>query len=76
MLAVAFESVLWTDERAVKPQRILEEELHGRYARHLEPGPGRDAAITALAVSPEDVLATVLAVADGVGPVAHAASAR
>lgn len=73
MLAVAFESVLWTDERAVKLQRILEEDLHGRYARHLEPGPGRDAAITALAVSPEDVLATVLAVADGVGPVAHAA---
>lgn len=73
MLAVAFESVLWTDERAVKLQRILEEDLHGRYARHLEPGHGRDAAITALAVSPEDVLATVLAVADGVGPVAHAA---
>ena len=73
MTAVTFESVLWTDSRAVELQRILEEDLHGRYARHLEPGPGRDAAIRALAVAPEDVLATVLAVADGVGPVAHAA---
>ena len=73
MLVVALESVPWTDERAVELQRILEEDLHGRYARHLEPGPERDAAITALAVSPEDVIATVLAVADGVGPVAHAA---
>lgn len=73
MASLTFESVLWTDERAVELQRILQEDLHGRYARHLEPGPARDAAIRALAVAPEDVLATVLAVAEGVGPVAHAA---
>jgi hypothetical protein len=70
--AVRFEPVLWTDERAVVLQRILEEDLHGRYARHLQPGPGRDAALSALAVDPDDVLATVLAVSDGTGPVAHA----
>ena len=73
MAAVTFEPVLWTDERAVVLQRILEEDLHGRYARHLEPGPRREAAIRALAVDPEDVLATVLAVSDDTGPIAHAA---
>jgi GNAT superfamily N-acetyltransferase len=70
--AVRFEPVLWTDERAVVLQRILAEDLHGRYARHLQPGPGRDAALSALAVDPDDVLATVLAVSDDTGPVAHA----
>ena len=74
MSAVMFEPVLWTDERAVALQRILEEDLHGRYARHLQPGPGRDAALSALAVDPDDVLATVLAVSGDTGrPVAHAA---
>ncbi|WP_309979884.1 GNAT family N-acetyltransferase [Arthrobacter oryzae] len=68
-----FEQVLWTDERAVALQRILEVDLHGRYAGRLQPGPGRDAALSALAVDPDDVLATVLAVEDDTGPVAHAA---
>ncbi|WP_461164137.1 hypothetical protein [Arthrobacter sp. R4-81] len=31
-------------------QRILQEDLHGRYARRLEPGPGRDTAIRAVAL--------------------------
>ncbi|WP_427007963.1 GNAT family N-acetyltransferase [Pseudarthrobacter sp. H2] len=73
MSAVIFEQVLWTDERAVALQRILEEDLHSRYARHLQPGPGRGAALRALAVDPDDVLATVLAVSAETGPVAHAA---
>lgn len=74
MAAVMFEPVLWTDERAVALQRILEEDLHCRYARHLQPGPMRDAALRALAVDPDDVLATVLAVSGDTGlPVAHAA---
>jgi GNAT superfamily N-acetyltransferase len=71
--AVTFEQVLWTDERGVALQRILEEDLHGRYASRLEPGPGTDAALSALAVDPKDVLATVLALSDGTGPVGHAA---
>jgi GNAT superfamily N-acetyltransferase len=71
--ALRFEQVLWTDERAVALQRILEEDLHCRYARHLQPGPARDAALRALAVDPDDVLATVLAVSGDTGPVAHAA---
>lgn len=70
---VTFESVSWTDERAVALQRILEEDLHGRYAHHLQPGPGRDAALSALAVDPDDVQATVLAVSAENGPVGHAA---
>lgn len=73
MSALKFEQVPWTDERAVALQRILEEDLHGRYASRLQPGPGRDAALSALAVDPNDVLATVLAVSDETGPVAHAA---
>ncbi|UZX03210.1 GNAT family N-acetyltransferase [Arthrobacter sp. CDRTa11] len=73
MSAVTFEQVLWTDKRAVALQRILEEDLHGRYAHHLQPGPGRDAALRALAVDPDDVLATVLAISGDTGPVAHAA---
>lgn len=72
-MAVKFEQVLWTDERAVALQRILDEDLHGRYASRLQPGPARDDALSALAVDPDDVLATVLAVADDTGPVAHAA---
>jgi GNAT superfamily N-acetyltransferase len=68
-----FERVLWTDGRAVALQRILEEDLHSRYAPHLQPGPARDAALRALAVDPDEVLATVLAVSDATGPVAHAA---
>jgi GNAT superfamily N-acetyltransferase len=70
---VKFEQVRWTDERAVLLQRILEEDLHGRYAGRLQPGPGRNAALSALAVDPDDVLATVLAVSEDAGPVAHAA---
>jgi GNAT superfamily N-acetyltransferase len=73
VLAVKFEQVLWTDERAAVLQRILEEDLHGRYASRLQPGPARDAALSALAVDPDDVLATVLAVSGEAGPVAHAA---
>jgi hypothetical protein len=37
--AVRFEQVLWTDERAAELQRILEEDLHGRYASRLRPVP-------------------------------------
>lgn len=73
MATVTFESVAWTDERALVLQRILEDDLHTRYAPHLQPGPRRDAALRALAVDPDDVLATVLAVSDQTGPVAHAA---
>ena len=72
-MAVNFEQVRWTDERAVALQRILEEDLYGRYASRMKPGPGRDAALSALAVDPDDVLATILAVSDDAGPVAHAA---
>jgi GNAT superfamily N-acetyltransferase len=70
---VRFEQVHWTDGRAAELQRILEEDLHGRYASRLQPGPGRDAAPNALAVDPADVLATVLALSDDGGPVGHAA---
>lgn len=73
MAQVRFESVSWTDERAVELQRILEEDLHGRYSTHLQPGPGRDAALRALSVDPDDVRATVLAVSAEHGAVAHAA---
>ena len=73
MSAVRFEQVPWTDERAAELQRILEEDLQGRYASRLQPGPGRDAALSALAVDPADVLATVLAMTDDGGPVGHAA---
>jgi GNAT superfamily N-acetyltransferase len=72
-LAVTFEQVLWTDERAVALQRILEKDLHGRYASRLQPGPGTDAALSALAVDPDGVLATVLAISGDSRPVAHAA---
>lgn len=59
MAHVTFESVSWTDARALELQRILEEDLHGRYAQHLQPGPGRDAALRALSVDPDEVRATV-----------------
>lgn len=73
MANVMFESVSWADARAVALQRILEEDLHGRYAHHLQAGPGRGAALSALAVDPDDVRATILAVRAGKGPVGHAA---
>ncbi|WP_196834395.1 GNAT family N-acetyltransferase [Mycetocola sp. CAN_C7] len=73
MAKVNVVAVPWEDDRAAALREVLQEDIHRRYASHLQSSPNRDAALDALKVSPDDVLATVIAISDETGPVGHAA---
>ncbi|MBG6239997.1 GNAT superfamily N-acetyltransferase [Mycetocola sp. CAN_C7] len=73
MKKINIEAVPWADDRAVSLREVLQEDLYRRYASHLQSSPDREAALNALSMSPDDVLATVIAISEESGPVGHAA---